>query len=84
MYKYAQLNNENRVIGISYLSGEVIADNMILINEREILLGSIYQRENDYFQAPEPIEPDTSIEEKLLIESEYQTVLLETLTTGGL
>ena len=87
MYKYAQLNDKNEVVGISYLSGEVTADNMILINDRDIALGSIYQRENDFFQIVEKVvdaveEPQISAEEKLLLEMEYHTILLETLTGG--
>lgn len=34
MYRYAQINANKTVIGISELSGEVIAENMILINDR--------------------------------------------------
>lgn len=34
MHKYAQLDENNTVVGISDLSGEVTAANMILINDR--------------------------------------------------
>ena len=43
MYIYAQLNNDDIVIGVSQLSGEVIQDNMIEIPEYDTeLLGKRY------------------------------------------
>lgn len=83
MFKHAQLDDENIVIGISYLSGEVVADNMILINDLEVELGSTYNRTTGEFTPPEPqpeIEPKASIEEiaeETLLETKYQTFILE-------
>lgn len=33
MYRYAQINSEGYIVSDSYLSGEVIADNMIPLSE---------------------------------------------------
>lgn len=83
MVKYAQLNDEYVVIGISQLSGAVIADNMILIDDLDVGLGSTYNRETGEFSPPEPHpnpEPKATIEEvaeETLLETKYQTFLLE-------
>lgn len=85
MFKYAQLNNENVVIGISQLGGEVVADNMILINDLVVEQGSTYNPATDEFTPPEPQpipEATTSAEEIAranLLEMQYQTVLIEML-----
>ena len=51
---YAQINEVNKVIGISILSGEVIKDNLILIEEYNTkLLGKIYNLETEEFEPPE-------------------------------
>lgn len=68
MFNYAQLNQDNVVIGISQLSGEVDADNMILINDLDVKLGSTYDRVTSEFTAPvisepTPIEPLPTLEE---------------------
>lgn len=85
--KYAQLNDENVVIGISQLSGEVVADNMILINDNDVELGSTYNRTTGEFitlePQPEP-KPTPTIEEQILAENQYQTMLLELTTMGGM
>ena len=76
MFVYAQLNHDNVVIGISQLSGEVDADNMILINDIEIDMGSTYSRETGVFTAPiipepTPIEPQIDeIQAKILVNTE--------------
>lgn len=87
MFKYAELNDENIIVGISYLSGEVITDNMILINDIEVELGSTYNRETGELTPPEPppeVEYQPSIEEKILAETQYQTMLLEVNSLGGM
>lgn len=87
MFKYAELNNENIVIAISRLSGEIIADNMILISDLEVELDSSYNRDTGEFTAPEPQPEPTpipTIEEKILAENQYQTMLLELNTLGGM
>lgn len=80
MFKYAQLNEENIVVGISDLSGEVIADNVILINGLEVEVGSTYNHETGEFTPPEPqsdmVAPLSMLEE-MQIEQLYQTALLE-------
>lgn len=86
MFEYAQLDAGNVVVGISQLSGEVAANNMIFIADKEVALGSSYNRETGEFTAPtihEPIEPQPTIEEKILAENQYQTMLLELNSTGG-
>ena len=45
MYKYAIINEKGIVVGISYLSGEVDKDNMILLEEDFDTTGKKY--END-------------------------------------
>ena len=87
MFKYAQLSSENVIIGISQLSGEVIADNMILINSLEVKLGSTYNPATGEFTPPDPQpepEPLPTIEEEILVETRYQTMLLEMSTLGGM
>lgn len=43
MFYYAQLDKNNICVGVSYLSGEIIADNMIRIEEMNAdLLGKKY------------------------------------------
>ncbi|MEK5330246.1 hypothetical protein [Lysinibacillus sp. FSL W8-0992] len=87
MYIYAQLNKSGKVVGVSSLSGEVIAGNMINITEltKYPELGSLYITETQSFQPPEsiPSEIIPTIEEKILAENQYQTMLLELNTLGG-
>lgn len=86
MFNYAQLNDEDTVIGISQLKGEVIADNMILINDLEVKMWSIYDRNTGEFTLPTPQPEPTetpSIEEQILAETQYQTALLEVNALGG-
>lgn len=84
MFKYAQLDDENRVIGISYLKGEVVADNMILINDLEVMMWSTYDRSTGEFTPPTQQPTETpSIEEQILAETQYQTALLEVNALGG-
>ncbi|GEM_PF-1958707 len=86
MFKYAQLDGANIVVGISQLSGVVDANNMILIEDKEVVLGSSYNRETGEFMnpiMPEPVEPQPTIEEKILAENQYQTMLLELNSVGG-
>lgn len=83
MIKYAQLNDENTVVGISQLKSEIVDDNMILINNLDVELGSSYNRKTGEFTPPEP-QPETEekatveqITEETLLETKYQTFLLE-------
>ncbi|MEK5331571.1 hypothetical protein [Lysinibacillus sp. FSL W8-0992] len=68
MFRYAQLDATNVVVGISQLSGEVAANNMIFIADKEVALGSLYNRETGEFTAPIipepiPVEPQPTLEE---------------------
>lgn len=85
MFKYAQLNTSNIVEGISYLNGEVFADNMVLITGLEVELGSTYYQDTQTFGPPTITsdDPQPTIEEKILAENQYQTMLLELNTLGG-
>ena len=42
MYKYAQINSENICFAVSYLSGEVIANDMIRLSAEDEPLGKKY------------------------------------------
>lgn len=52
-YIYAQINDENICVGISYLSGLISADNMIHIDEETaaVCMGRKYENEN-WIEAP--------------------------------
>lgn len=59
-FYYAQLNEENKVVCKSDLSGEVVADNMIAVTSLdEFQLGDLY--ENGQFITPEP-EPEPELQ----------------------
>ena len=62
MYIYAQLNAEDIVVGISQLSGELLADDMILINNMDIDSGYLYDRVSGTFTEPVDSEPDLPVE----------------------
>lgn len=74
MFNYAQINEQGYCIGVSFLSGEVINENMIFIAEDGDYIGRKYDRQNkewtdEYFSVPEPqisvtledIKQDTSL-----------------------
>lgn len=87
MYRYAQLNEENIVKVISEVHSEENSEHMILINDLDIEYESTYSRETGEFIPPEPRPipaPAPTIEEKILAESQYQTMLLELTTLGGM
>ena len=73
MFKYVQIDDENIVIGISQLSGEVISDNMILINDIEVELGSTYDSSTQTFTPPE-VSPGLE-QQPTLEEMQAQTLL---------
>lgn len=70
MFYYAQINEENICVGVSDLSGEVSADNMIRIDTMDTsLLGKKYNSGN--WETVEPIDPQP--ESKLTqLQSYYQ------------
>lgn len=75
MFRYAQVNGDNIVIGISQLSGKVDVDNMILINDLDVELGSTYDRETSKFTAPVIPEPLPVEQKPTLEEMQAQTLL---------
>ncbi|MED4888923.1 hypothetical protein [Lysinibacillus fusiformis] len=78
MFRYAQINDESVVMSISSLSGEVIADHLILINDLDVELDIIYNRDAGEFTPPEP----TSIESTPTVEEMQAQTLLNTEYTG--
>ncbi|MCS1392964.1 hypothetical protein NXZ77_15410 [Lysinibacillus boronitolerans] len=91
MFKYAQLDSNNVVKGISLLSGEIVAEDMILINDMDVVLYSIYNPETGEFKAPvipdpTPVEPTPTVEEmqaQTLINTEYLIAMNEMGIEGG-
>lgn len=91
MFKYAQLDSNNVVKGISLLSGEIVAEDMILINDMDVVLDSIYNPETGEFTAPVipdpiPVEPTPTVEEmqaQTLINTEYLIAMNEMGIEGG-
>ena len=90
MFFYAQLDNENIVIGISQLNEEINISNMVLIDSfDDTLLNKRYNAETGEFEEvtqielTEPIELPT-IEEQIYAENLYQTALLEIQMLGGI
>ena len=80
-YFYAQLDDDNIVVGVSQLSGKVSASNMIKIDDYDIsLLGKRYNSDTGEFEEVPQLEPtieSTIIEEQIYAETLYQTALLE-------
>lgn len=86
MYKYAQIDSDNICFAVSYLSGEVIADDMIRLSEEDEPLDKKYNNgiwEEVPKPEPEPTEPEkTQLDiikentEKLLANESALDVLL--------
>lgn len=83
MFKYAQIDENNVVSGISQLSGEVNAENMILVNGLDVALGSTYNVNTKIFTKPKPIEPTEpqptaeEIQTQTLLNIEYLVIMSE-------
>lgn len=83
MYRYANLDKNNVVFAISILHSEKTAEGLILTNDLRVVEGFIYNPETQTFSPPEPQpnpESKASIEEvaeETLLETKYQTFLLE-------
>lgn len=77
MFKYAQLDSNNVVKGISLLNGKIAAEDMILINDMDVVLDSIYNPETGEFTAPVIPEP-TPIEAPPTVEEMQAQTLLNT------
>lgn len=80
MYCYAQLSEENICVGVSQLSGEVIADNMIPLEFYDSsLIGKRYQNglwediPVEEMPEPEPTEQELITAEVLLGQAEILT-----------
>lgn len=82
MYRYAQINEDNIVIGDSFLSGEVTADNMIAIPEDlESPLGKEY-KDGEFIEVEHEEPEDISINQQDLLEQiALDTSYLVTLQT---
>lgn len=57
MYFYAQLNENNICVGVSQLSGEVTADNMVQIESADT--GYLWKKFQDNTWSTESFEPQT-------------------------
>lgn len=68
-FRYAQINKDGRVIGDSYLSGKVSADNMIPILDDFDITNKKYINGEWIEYTPEP-EPEPPISEKDKIQAE--------------
>lgn len=56
MFKYAVLNTNDKVIGISSLTGSVeLANHILLTQDSEIQAGDLYDRVSTEFSRPEPV-----------------------------
>ena len=76
MFNYAQLDERDYCIGISTLSGEVLQDDMILIDEEDMsYIRRKYDRAQnrwtDEYFIPDPIEPIISEHELITKEISY-------------
>ena len=52
MYIYAQLNENNICVGVSQLTGEVIASNMILLEEYDTSIGGKKYEDGKWIEMP--------------------------------
>ena len=81
MYKYAQINIETGIVeGISYLSGEVKADNMIPISEDFDLTNKKYVDGEWVEYEPEPI-PEPEPTEQEIMQAEILLNQMEIIST---
>ena len=85
MYRYAQLDNDGVVIGVSQLSGEVKDNNLILIEDDFNPWGKKFDKaENSWVDAPKAedpvVEEKPTVEEKLEELSEIATATMMAVT----
>ena len=92
-YRYAQLNTDGKVIGVSYLSGIVEDDSLIQIEENFNPWGKKFNKiENSWVDAPRVEEPAVevkpTVEEQLEGIKEMQMAMMMAIAdlfeTGGL
>ena len=82
MFRYAQLDEDKKVMGLSDLSGEIDYPDMILLGEdSDVALGDIYDPNKNTFIRPEP-EPEEEREKVLSLEDLYkgQLAVMQALT----
>ena len=86
MFTYVQLNQENVVVGISHLSGQIEVEGMVNVTELEQKpqIGYIYNRETNAFTAPAPEpqpepEPHVTLEERIEQLQQDNLVLMDAL-----
>lgn len=83
---YVQLDNTNKAVGLSDLSGEVIADHMILVETYDLdLLGRVYDTATGTFgerQTVEPVEPPPTEMEVLTAKVDYVSMVVEGLVVS--
>lgn len=77
MFNYAQINEQGYCIAISSLTGKIVGDNLILLEECDTsYLGRKYDKENsawtDEYYVPEEVEKEPSEYERLITEV-YET-----------
>ena len=65
MFRYAQIDENGYVMSDSYLSGEVKADNMIIISDDFDLTNKKYINGKWVEYTPEPIEPEKTQLDKI-------------------
>jgi hypothetical protein len=86
MNYYAQLNENNICIGISTLKTEMQADKLVKIpvyNEDYMWRKYENGQWSDEKYLPSEPEPQPTIEEQILFETQYQTAILEIISLGG-
>ena len=85
MYRYAQLDTDGKVVGVSYLSGIVEDENLIQIEEDFVPFGKKFDKtENSWVDAPKAedpvVEEKPTMEEKLEELSEIATATMMAVT----
>lgn len=69
MYKYAQIDSNNICFAVSYLSGEVIADDMIRLSAEDEPLGKKYNN-GTWEEVPSQPAPESEPTEDEIIQAE--------------
>ena len=67
MYKYAQIDSNNICFAVSYLSGEIITDDMIRISETDEPLGKKYNN-GIWEELPPQPEPEPELNQLDIIQ----------------
>ncbi|WP_421663376.1 hypothetical protein [Lysinibacillus telephonicus] len=85
MYVFAQLDEQGKVVAVTYPASELIGESVIDISQHEnpdSLLGATFDGEK--FNIPNPIQPkeQPTVEELIFVETTYQIALLEVMSLG--